>query len=124
MSCIAFESISAGRGSFWGAGLLNFGLDFGIQYPSWRPDIYKDNLTYPFNPFLFVGRQLNFHLHFMPHIDISIAGGLRCHPEQSIFQQIHEVLNQILRNPESIILGDIPVLSNEDLVEPVEEFEP
>jgi len=113
-SCINFETARAGFGSFWGFSFLNFGLDFGVTPEAWRIDIYNDGTstyTYTLNPFLFVGRHYNYFLHFMPHIDISVAGGLRCHPERSIFDQIREVFESLLRSPDVLIFSDVSEVS-------------
>jgi len=108
-SCINFETAKAGVGSFWGFSFLNFGLDFGVTPEAWRID-KEGNRTYTLNPFLLVGR-LNRFLHFMPHIDISVAGGLRCHPERSIFYQIREVFESLLRSPDVLIFSDVSEVS-------------
>jgi len=113
-SCINFETAKAGVGSFWGFSFLNFGLDFGVTPEAWRIDIYNDGTstyTYTLNPFLFVGRHYNYFLHFMPHIDISVAGGLRCHPQKSIFDQIREVFESLLRSPDVLIFSDVSEVS-------------
>jgi len=113
-SCINFETAKAGVGSFWGFSFLNFGLDFGVTPDAWRIDIYNDGTstyTYTLNPFLFVGRHYNYFLHFMPHIDISVAGGLRCHPQKSIFDQIKEVFESLLRSPDVLIFSDVSEVS-------------
>jgi hypothetical protein len=47
----------------------------------------------------------------MPHIDISVAGGLRYHPEKTIFEQIEEVFEGILRNPDVLIFDSVPELT-------------
>jgi hypothetical protein len=47
----------------------------------------------------------------MPHIDILVAGGLRCHPEKRIFEQIQEVFEEILRNPDVLIFDSVPELT-------------
>jgi len=113
-SCINFETARAGVGSFWGFSFLNFGLDFGVKFDAWRIDIYNDGTstyTYTLNPFLFVGRHYNYFLHFMPHIDISVAGGLRCHPQRGIFEQIREVFESLLRSPDVLIFSDVSEVS-------------
>jgi len=109
-SCINFETAKAGFGSFWGFSFLNFRLDFGITPDAWRID-KEDNRTHTLNPFLFVGRVFYSFLHFMPHIDISVAGGLRCHPQKSIFDQIKEVFESLLRSPDVLIFSDVSEVS-------------
>jgi hypothetical protein len=109
-SCINFETAKAGIGSFWGFSFLNFGLDFGVTPDAWRMDKYG-NSTYTLNPFLFVGRHYDYFLHFMPHIDISVAGGLRCHPQRTIFEQIREVFESLLRSPDVLIFSDVSEVS-------------
>jgi hypothetical protein len=109
-SCINFETAKAGVGSFWGFSFLNFRLDFGITPDAWRID-KEGNRTFTLNPFLFVGRVFYSFLHFMPHIDISVAGGLRCHPQKSIFDQIKEVFESLLRSPDVLIFSDVSEVS-------------
>ncbi len=72
---------------------------------------YNYTLTYPLNPLLFAGRVDDRFLHFMPHIDISVAGGLRCHPQKSIFDQIKEVFESLLRSPDVLIFSDVSEVS-------------
>jgi len=47
----------------------------------------------------------------MPHIDILVAGELGCHPEKTIFEQIQEVFEEILRNPDVLIFDSVPELT-------------
>lgn len=60
---------------------------------------------------ILVARQNEFFLLFMPHIDILVAGRLRCHPEKEIFEQIQEVFEAILRNPAMLIFDLVPGLT-------------
>jgi hypothetical protein len=39
---------------------------------------------------------------------LSFAGRVRCHPEKTIFEQIQEMFEVILRNPDVLIFDSVP----------------
>jgi len=47
----------------------------------------------------------------MPQIDILVAGGLKCHPEKTIFEQIQEMFEVIVGNPDVLISDSVPELT-------------
>ncbi|MCS6894244.1 MAG: hypothetical protein NZO16_06760, partial [Deltaproteobacteria bacterium] len=107
LSCLAFDSRAAFNSPVrYGASLFNLGLDLNmpinqtLRSVNIRPDRrVEEDFTRNFSEWNFVGRFDDFNLTFMPHIDISVAGGLRCHPTMNIEQQIEEVLRDILKKP-------------------------
>ncbi|MCX7953452.1 MAG: hypothetical protein N2654_07490, partial [Deltaproteobacteria bacterium] len=106
MSCINFDFIAAGRHPYvslvrFGAGLFSFVSDLGLREvfdpyrrqgePNEMLNLYNQHFTRAWGNYL--------RLTFVPHIDISIAGGLRCSPTENMEDQILKALQSVLRNP-------------------------
>ncbi|MCS6961748.1 MAG: hypothetical protein NZT61_04515, partial [Deltaproteobacteria bacterium] len=119
LSCLAFDTPILGNSPVrYGIALFNLGLDLKMpafkdhQTMNIRPDAWTWNsTTRNFSHLYLVGRLRGLILTFMPHIDISVAGGLRCHPTMNIEQQIEEVLRDILKKPRISLTNNLEEIS-------------
>ncbi|MCS6893791.1 MAG: hypothetical protein NZO16_04410, partial [Deltaproteobacteria bacterium] len=105
-TCLAFDFSYIWSNVRFGANLMNFGVDLNMP-DRIRPDLNQNpphEELFNLNHMMFFGETQYFGLTWMPHIQISIAGGLRCHPDLDLKTQIRNVLADILRRPQISIV--------------------